>query len=82
MILDFKILLINTINNENVSDERIIHKYKSTNKGFITWKNDMFHNDDYEYGNQQAYEDVRDFDSKIFQPKVDDPTKDKWHQEP
>ena len=78
--LNFKILLINNINNKNVNDdERIIHKYKS-NKGFITIENDVVI---YKYpgiGDKQVEEELLNFDSEIF-PQLD-PANNLWHKKP
>ena len=72
--LNFKILLINNINEKNINDKNIIHKYKEINS-FNKLSNDIFTHRDTLLGYKCVYEEIQKFKSiKFKQPerKIDD----------
>lgn len=70
--LNFKILLLNNIENENINDEHIIHKYYNLDC-FVSYNNDVYKHRNMKRGYKCVYQELKNFDSiKFEQPEKRD----------
>ena len=67
--LYFKILLINNIKNDNISDDYIIHKYKNLDC-FLSFNNDAYEHRNKKKAYKCVYEELKNFNSQIFKQPI------------